>query len=146
MNNTVRIIVLIVTFAAGFFLNQFIRKDRVRIEYVEKDPIVIEKVVAKLDTIWENVIVEKIISKLEKDTVYLEPKYSIVAKGDTTFEDFGKVFGEYHFSPKNYFNFKIDPIPQKIIYVDPKWYETRTFGFIAGAVFTGGIFYLTKPK
>ena len=155
------LIYIAVGLVLGFLVKAYLFTPQPIIEIVEveAEPIVIERVIAQIDTVY----VRARPQRAKIDTVYLpqvvvgddwiieaEPGEGLVentiAVGDTMFEDFGKLDVIYYFPPLNFFDFTFDPEPVTIttIRYKPKWYERKEFAFISGVVFTGLAVYLVK--
>jgi len=83
-----------------------------------------------------------------KEEIDLSGFQNAIASFDTTLKDHGKLAVWYHFPPDNYFDMDFDPEPLRTIVrteiIKPAWYETRTFGLVTGALFTGAVVYLVK--
>jgi len=139
----------------GFLLNAYLCSPEIEIKEIKAEPIVITKVVAKIDTVY--------VRQAVLDTVYLpktvvgqewiiedEPADDLIvntiAVGDTTLEGYGKLDAIYYYPPLNFFDFTFDPEPVKMttIKYKPKWYEKKEVAFISGALFTGLVVCLVK--
>lgn len=104
--------------------------------YVEQEPVKIIKYVDKL----------RIDTVHVKDTVYITEVASI----DTVFNE-GELSVDYYIIPQ-YFDIAWSPYPKSVIiktkhiYIpyNPKWYEKPMVNMAIGALFTGGIVWLTK--
>ena len=80
----------------------------------------------------------------------MEPfsREQLVAEGDTTFEDFGRILASYYVPPANYFDFVWIPeepkvfvkfVPRKL-----KWYQKRSVNFGAGVLAAALVVFLIK--
>ncbi len=105
--------------------------------YIQADP---ETLRVPARVLWDTLKI--------RDTVY----FTEVAEMDTAFKE-GELFVQYFYEPQ-LFNLKWEPYPvptvtktiTETIHLPyrPRWYETRTFGFITGCLLTGTLVWMVK--
>jgi len=117
--------------------------------YVPK-PVEIVKYVeipAKLDT---QLVAVDPLSAIEDDVEEFVP--AAVATMDTVFLNYGHLFVNYTFPPKNEFDLLFHPEPPRIElrtvtltkHTPLPWYKSRTVAFLGGVALTCGIVWVTN--
>jgi len=117
------ITILIIGILLGFILAEYLLQPE---PIIASKPVIINRVTARVDTIYKVIYKDRPI---------------IVASADTMLGKWGLLHAKYYFPPNNYFDFKFEP--NRNIF-KPRWYQTRTFGFVAGVATSALIIGLTR--